>query len=97
MTAKNGDWWTGTIGDRSGVFPFNYVEPAPEVGHDKMFYFINVCTLYLVTKIVSLLLLLIVQTLTVWLHFLHPKHNVFIIDMLGKVVVVVIIFIIIFH
>merc|ERR1719471_282798 len=30
VTAKNGDWWTGTIGDRSGVFPFNYVEPAPE-------------------------------------------------------------------
>lgn len=32
VTAKNGDWWTGTIGDRSGVFPFNYVEPAPEDG-----------------------------------------------------------------
>ena len=31
MIAKNGDWWTGVIGDRQGVFPFNYVEPAPEV------------------------------------------------------------------
>ena len=28
VIAKNGDWWTGTIGDRTGVFPFNYVEPA---------------------------------------------------------------------
>lgn len=28
VTAKNGDWWTGNIGDRSGVFPYNYVEPA---------------------------------------------------------------------
>merc|ERR1719244_2022155 len=32
VTAKNGDWWTGTTGDRAGVFPFNYVEPAPEGG-----------------------------------------------------------------
>ena len=31
MSAKNGDWWTGTIGDKTGVFPFNYVEPAPQV------------------------------------------------------------------
>ena len=31
VIAKNGDWWTGVIGDRQGVFPFNYVEPAPEV------------------------------------------------------------------
>ncbi|XP_076246231.1 dynamin associated protein 160 isoform X2 [Calliopsis andreniformis] len=23
---KEGDWWTGTIGDRSGIFPANYVE-----------------------------------------------------------------------
>merc|ERR1719228_799923 len=32
VTAKNGDWWTGSIGDRTGVFPFNYVELAPEGG-----------------------------------------------------------------
>lgn len=31
VSAKNGDWWTGTIGDKTGVFPFNYVEPAPQV------------------------------------------------------------------
>ena len=31
VIAKNGDWWTGVIGDRTGVFPFNYVEPAPQV------------------------------------------------------------------
>ena len=31
VTAKSGDWWTGTTGDRSGVFPFNYVEPYVEV------------------------------------------------------------------
>merc|ERR1719342_1484881 len=30
VTAKSGDWWTGTTGDRSGVFPFNYVEPYVE-------------------------------------------------------------------
>merc|ERR1712106_957302 len=32
VTAKNGDWWTGAVGDRGGVFPFNYVEPVPEGG-----------------------------------------------------------------
>lgn len=25
---KEGDWWTGTIGLRSGVFPSNYVQKA---------------------------------------------------------------------
>uniref|UniRef100_G3UEU2 Intersectin-1 n=1 Tax=Loxodonta africana TaxID=9785 RepID=G3UEU2_LOXAF len=25
VTKKDGDWWTGTVGDRSGVFPSNYV------------------------------------------------------------------------
>lgn len=23
---KEGDWWTGVIGDRTGIFPSNYVE-----------------------------------------------------------------------
>ena len=27
---KDADWWTGKIGDRTGVFPFNYVEPASD-------------------------------------------------------------------
>lgn len=26
VTKKEGEWWTGTIGDRSGMFPSNYVE-----------------------------------------------------------------------
>jgi uncharacterized protein YgiM (DUF1202 family) len=25
---KDGDWWTGTIGARTGVFPSNYVQKA---------------------------------------------------------------------
>jgi hypothetical protein len=25
---KDGDWWTGRIGDRVGTFPFNYVQPV---------------------------------------------------------------------
>lgn len=28
VTKKDGDWWTGTIGDRTGVFPSNYVQEA---------------------------------------------------------------------
>ncbi|XP_031369761.1 intersectin-1 isoform X9 [Apis dorsata] len=26
VTKKEGDWWTGSIGDRNGIFPANYVE-----------------------------------------------------------------------
>lgn len=26
VTKKDGDWWTGVIGDRSGIFPSNYVQ-----------------------------------------------------------------------
>ena len=25
---KESEWWTGKIGDRTGVFPYNYVEEA---------------------------------------------------------------------
>ena len=28
MVKKDGDWWTGKVGDRVGVFPFNYVQPV---------------------------------------------------------------------
>lgn len=24
---KEGDWWTGTVGGKTGVFPSNYVKP----------------------------------------------------------------------
>ncbi|XP_025096778.1 intersectin-1-like isoform X2 [Pomacea canaliculata] len=26
VTHKDGDWWTGTLGDKSGIFPANYVK-----------------------------------------------------------------------
>ena len=26
ITKKEGDWWTGVIGDRTGIFPANYVK-----------------------------------------------------------------------
>lgn len=28
VTKKDGDWWTGTIGNRTGIFPSNYVQDA---------------------------------------------------------------------
>ena len=28
VSKKDGDWWTGTIGSRTGVFPSNYVQKA---------------------------------------------------------------------
>lgn len=26
MVSKENDWWTGVIGDRTGIFPANYVQ-----------------------------------------------------------------------
>lgn len=31
VTKKDGDWWTGTIGDRTGMFPSNYVQEEDSV------------------------------------------------------------------
>jgi hypothetical protein len=31
VVKKEGDWWTGTIGDRQGIFPSNYVQKAETV------------------------------------------------------------------
>ena len=34
VTKKDGDWWTGAVGDKSGVFPSNYVRlKDAEVNH----------------------------------------------------------------
>lgn len=30
VTKKEGDWWTGSIGERSGIFPANYVKAAEQ-------------------------------------------------------------------
>ncbi|KAM5163825.1 intersectin-2 isoform 1-T2 [Mantella aurantiaca] len=32
VTQKDGEWWTGTIGDRSGIFPSNYVRLRDQEG-----------------------------------------------------------------
>merc|ERR1711874_791722 len=29
VVKKENEWWTGKIGDRTGVFPYNYVEAVP--------------------------------------------------------------------
>lgn len=28
VVKKDGDWWTGVIGNRTGIFPANYVQPV---------------------------------------------------------------------
>lgn len=30
VTQKDGEWWTGSIGDRTGIFPSNYVKPKDQ-------------------------------------------------------------------
>ncbi|KAG8580074.1 hypothetical protein GDO81_007120 [Engystomops pustulosus] len=32
VTQKEGEWWTGTLGDRTGIFPSNYVRPRDQEG-----------------------------------------------------------------
>ncbi|KAL6445059.1 hypothetical protein ACFW04_002162 [Cataglyphis niger] len=34
VTKKEGDWWTGCIGDKSGIFPSNYVEKCDAPNQD---------------------------------------------------------------
>jgi len=33
---REGDWWTGKIGDRTGTFPNNYVQKIDNVIFEKM-------------------------------------------------------------
>lgn len=34
VTKKDGDWWSGVVGEKVGVFPSNYVKPKDsEVNH----------------------------------------------------------------
>ena len=39
VTAKDGEWWTGTIGDRTGIFPANYVSEDVQVTPVKVWKF----------------------------------------------------------
>merc|ERR1719419_1824707 len=50
VTAKSGDWWTGSIGERTGVFPYNYVEPAPEDKSGKKLELASVIAPYTATS-----------------------------------------------
>ncbi len=36
---KEADWWTGKIGDRTGVFPYNYVEVDASASQPSVSYF----------------------------------------------------------
>lgn len=39
VTRKEGDWWTGMVGGKTGVFPSNYVrlrDAASEVKHMRL-------------------------------------------------------------
>lgn len=38
VTRKEGDWWTGVVGGKTGVFPSNYVKPR-----DSMSEVISIC------------------------------------------------------
>lgn len=42
VTRKEGDWWTGVVGGKTGVFPSNYVKPR-----DMMSEVILYCTIWL--------------------------------------------------
>ncbi|KAG9460671.1 hypothetical protein GDO78_020275, partial [Eleutherodactylus coqui] len=32
VTQKEGEWWSGIVGDRTGIFPSNYVRPRDQEG-----------------------------------------------------------------
>ena len=35
VSKMEGDWWTGSIGDRSGIFPANYVKKSEPQASNK--------------------------------------------------------------
>ena len=47
ITKKDADWWTGSIGDRTGIFPANYVKKVdtPQV------FAVNCYSLYYILHI----------------------------------------------
>ena len=56
ITKCDGDWWTGTIGDRTGIFPANYVKKidqplTQEVG---IYYSSNSLFFVCLAKLVSI-------------------------------------------
>lgn len=39
VVKKEGEWWTGVIADRTGIFPSNYVQKADTQVSDSRLYF----------------------------------------------------------
>lgn len=37
VTRKEGDWWTGVVGGKTGVFPSNYVKPRDSMSEVILF------------------------------------------------------------
>lgn len=41
VTRKEGDWWTGTVGGKTGVFPSNYVKPRDSAMEVRALFFLQ--------------------------------------------------------
>lgn len=39
---KEGDWWTGCVGDKTGIFPSNYVEKCDAPNQVRYISFVNI-------------------------------------------------------
>jgi len=39
---KEGDWWTGCVGDKTGIFPSNYVEKCDAPNEVRYISFVNI-------------------------------------------------------
>lgn len=52
VTEREGEWWRGCIGDRTGVFPSNYVRPVePEVSEARnCIYKLELCKIIMINN-----------------------------------------------
>lgn len=50
VTQKDGEWWTGSIGERTGIFPSNYVRPKDQ---EVMLFALNKSVLLFPIKILA--------------------------------------------
>ena len=61
VTRKEGDWWTGMVGGKTGVFPSNYVKPRDSASdvrahteHVCLFFFYIMREIFMIIIIKSL-------------------------------------------
>ncbi len=71
VLTRDGDWWTGSIGDRTGIFPANYVKKAETAPAQVRRVSVALCVLYESVSVNDLFCLLV----TYFACFVSQTHS----------------------